>query len=243
MTTTFLPELYENLKTEKSYWKMSQMKEGENRLRIVTKPIAGWIDWHDKKPMRYRPDAKPPKAFSADKPIKPFWTCYVWDYSREALFILEITQMSILKSLTLIAKDEDWGDFRNYDLKINKEGNGKDTRYTLTPLPPKPLLPQVQEALKKSPVRLEALYDGGDPWTDLTEEVLKAGAPVVNSLSETQAAELDSYLVQEPSAKEKIQSSLSLESVYQMKQSDFPKIIKTLKRKLEEKKHVQTAMA
>jgi hypothetical protein len=87
------------------------------------------------------------------------------------------------------------------------------------------------------------LYDGGDPWTDLTEEVLKAGAPVVNSLSETQAAELDSYLVQEPSAKEKIQSSLSLESVYQMKQSDFPKIIKTLKRKLEEKKHVQTAMA
>lgn len=146
---------------------MSQMKEGENRLRIVSQPIAGWIDWIDNKPMRYPPEDKPAKPFNAEKPIRAFWDLYVWDYAREGLFILEITQMSVLKALMKVAKDEDWGDFTKYDIKIAKEGNGKETRYSLTPLPHKPLSAKIEEAMKKSPVRLEALYEGGDPWTDL----------------------------------------------------------------------------
>ena len=166
---SFLPTGYESLKTEKSYWKMSQMKEGDNRLRIVCKPIAGWLDWHDKKPVRYKPESKPYSPFDPEKPVKAFWSLYVWDYAREGLFILEISQSSLLKSLTMIANDEDWGDFTKYDIKINKTGNGKDTRYGLTPLPHKPLAPKIEEALVRSPVRLEALYEGKDPWTDLQE--------------------------------------------------------------------------
>jgi hypothetical protein len=178
---TFLPKGYESLKTEKSYWKMSQMKEGDNRLRIVIQPIAGWIDWQDKKPVRYQPEKKPAKSFNSEKPAKAFWSCYVWDYAREALFILEITQMSILKALTLLGKDENWGDFTKYDVKINKEGSGKDTRYSLTPLPHKSFGPKIEEALKRSPVRLEALYDGGDPWTDLIELIMDEGTGEVKA--------------------------------------------------------------
>ena len=165
--TSFLPEGYESLKTDKSYWKMKDMKDGDNRLRIVMKPIAGWLDWHDKKPVRYRPSNKPSKPYNPEKPIKAFWAFYVWDYAREGLYVLEISQSSLLKSLTAIANDADWGDFTKYDIKINKSGNGKETRYALTPLPHKPLSDAVQKALDRSPVRLGALYDGGDPWTDL----------------------------------------------------------------------------
>lgn len=164
---TFLPKGYEALRTEKSYWKMSQMKEGDNRMRIVAQPIAGWIDWDDKKPHRFRPEAKPKSAFNPEKPIKPFWTCYVWDYAREALFVLEITQNTILRALTAIGTDEDWGDFTKYDIKIHKKGNGKETKYTLTPLPHKPLSEKIEDALEANPIRLEALYEGRDPWTDL----------------------------------------------------------------------------
>jgi hypothetical protein len=181
--TTFLPNGYESLKLTKAYWKMSEMKETGSRLRIVMKPIAGWLDWVESKPKRYRPDQKPQKAFDADKPIKPFWDLYVWDYAREGLFILEITQMSLIKALTKIATDEDWGDFLEYDLKITKEGAGKDTRYTLTPLPHKPFSEKTVEALKKAPVRLEALYDGGDPWTDLKGPVDEVTGEVVNPSS------------------------------------------------------------
>jgi len=147
---------------------MSEMKATGNRLRIVMQPIAGWIDWKDSKPYRYKPENKPAKSFDAAKPVKPFWCCYVWDYEREGLFILEITQASVLKSITKIASDDDWGDFMEYDFKIMREGQGKETRYTVTPLPHKPISDKIKEAMKKSPVRLEALYEGGDPWTDLT---------------------------------------------------------------------------
>lgn len=165
--STFLPEGYENLKTEKSYWKPSQMKDGDNKFRIVAKPIAGWLDWKDKKPERYKPNNKPKSPFDSEKPIKAFWALYVWDYAREGLYILELTQAGLLKSLAMFATDEDWGDFTKYDFKINKQGSGMETKYVLTPMPHKPLSPKIEEALNRSPVRLEALYEGGDPWTDL----------------------------------------------------------------------------
>ncbi len=163
----FLPDGYESLKIEKPYWKMSQMKEGDNRLRIVSKPIAGWIDWHGTKPVRYRPGKQPSKSFDTLKPMRPFWCMHVWDYERQGLYVLEITQNSILKTLESLAKDPDWGDFLGYDIKIKKQGSGKDTKYGVTPLPHKPYNDTIVKAIKETPIRLEALYDGGDPWKDL----------------------------------------------------------------------------
>lgn len=189
----FLPAGYEALKTEKAYLKMKDLKETGSRLRIVMQPIAGWLDWKDSKPFRFRPDEKPAKPFIAEKPIKPFWDLYVWDYDREKLFVLEITQMSILKSLTKIATDEDWGDFLKYDIKISREGSGIETRYVLTPLPPKPMSDKIIQALKDCPVRLEALYEGGDPWTDLQPQgVNKSTGEIKVALNEVNST-LDSY--------------------------------------------------
>ena len=168
---SFLPDGFEKLKTSKPYWKMSEMKEGDNRLRIVIKPIAGWIDWHDKKPVRYRPENKPTKSYDAEKPVRPFWVCYVWDYVREGLFVLEISQSSILRSLTNFAQDEDWGDFTGYDLKLRKEGSGKETKWHVTPMPHKPLSDKIVKALAESPVHLENLYEGGDPWDNVQERL------------------------------------------------------------------------
>jgi hypothetical protein len=95
----FLPEGYETLKTEKKYMRPAQLKDGENRIRIVCRPIAGWIDWKDKKPYRYRPSAKPKFSFDPKEPINAFWSLYVWDYARADLFILEVTQASGLGRL------------------------------------------------------------------------------------------------------------------------------------------------
>ncbi len=143
---------------------MSQMQEGDNKLRIVCKPIAGWVDWVDNKPIRSRPEDKPSKSFDPEKPMKAFWACYVWDYARKGLYILEITQSSIIKALTGFGRDEDWGDFTRYDLKVRKEGTGKETRYSITPLPHKELAPEITAALRNAPAKLENLYSNGDPW-------------------------------------------------------------------------------
>lgn len=165
----YLPEGHEALKMEKSYINLSKLTEGEHRMRIVMRPIAGWIDWHDKKPYRYRPDDKPSHSFNEEKPIRPFWACYVWDYAKEGLYIMEIVQMSILKGLTALGQDPDWGDFTTYDIKIKKEGNGQQTKYSVNPVPHKPMSDKIKQALEDKPVCLEALYAGKDPWTDFVE--------------------------------------------------------------------------
>lgn len=165
--TSYLPKGDDQLKTAKNYLKLSQLKEGENKIRFVKQPIAGWIDWNEKKPIRSLPENKPKKSFDPTKPFKAFWACYVWDYSNEGLYVLEITQAGVLNDLRTFAKDEDWGDLTGYDVKITKKGSGMETKYSLTPLPHKPMPLPATQALKDAPVRLEALYEGGDPWNDL----------------------------------------------------------------------------
>ena len=61
----FLPEGFEHLKSNNSYWKMSEMKLGENRFRIVQRPIAGWIDWEGNKPLRFKPEKRPEKQIDS----------------------------------------------------------------------------------------------------------------------------------------------------------------------------------
>lgn len=165
----FLPEGHDKLQMDKAYLNIAKLSEGEHRFRIVMRPIAGWIDWLNNKPYRYKPDQKPEKSFDEEKPMKRFWVCYVWDYTKEGLYIMELTQMSILKGLTSLAQDAEWGDFTTYDIKIKKEGNGKNSKYLVSPVPHKPISDRIKMAMENRPVCLEALYYGKDPWTDFIE--------------------------------------------------------------------------
>ena len=167
--TSFLPSGYESLIAGNSYWKTKEMREGDNRLRIMLPPIGGWLDWNDKKPVRYRPENRPVKSYDPENPYKAFWAMYVWDYAREGLYILEIQQVTLINALVKLGKDPDWGDFTKYDIKITKTGSSMQTRYAVTAVPHSSLSRKQQEALESSPVRLEALYDGGDPWSDLLD--------------------------------------------------------------------------
>ncbi len=181
----FLPEGFEELKSPQSYWRMKEMFEGENRLRILLRPICGWIDWEDNHPHRFKAELKPVKSFDDKKPIKPFWILYAWDYRREGLFILEITQNSILKTLTSLGHSKDWGDFREYDIEIHKSGSGKDTKYQVLPCPKKDVEEKIRKALKESPVNLQILFDGGDPWNDFP----KGGAVAQPEVAQPELAE------------------------------------------------------
>lgn len=183
----FLPEGYESLRTEKNYLQLSKLKDGDTKLRIVMKPIAGWIDWVDKKPIRYRPNEKPRKSHNPEQPLKAFWACYVWDYSKEDLFVLEITQKTIQKTLVDLGSDPDWGDLTSFDVKIKKEGSGMETKYALTAIPHKPISEQIKQALKDNPVRLEALFEGGDPWLDLDDTPVWETKPGVITDAQYQA--------------------------------------------------------
>jgi hypothetical protein len=92
----------------------------------------------------------------------------IWNYTEKKIQVMEITQQTIKKAIWDLVKDVDFGDPKEYDLKISKTGKGKETKYTLLALGKSDFAPEGEEVdviLKEAnSIRLEALYDGDDPF-------------------------------------------------------------------------------
>lgn len=163
MTTNsdFLPPDYEAPKNESAYMRF---KNGENKFRILSKPIIGWLDWKDNKPLRFHMKNKPVKPIDPAKSIKHFWAFVVWDYADGKIKILEITQSGIQTSIQSLSRDEEWGSPFDYDIKVIRKGEKLDTEYSVQPSPKKPIADEVQAALINATIDLEQLFSGGDPF-------------------------------------------------------------------------------
>jgi hypothetical protein len=158
---TFLPSGYQAPKGNSNYMKL---QDGENKIRILTAPILGWQDWDNKMPVRFRYDAKPAQSIDPKKPIKHFWAMVVWNYADESIQILEVTQAGIRNAIENLSKDSDWGLPYNYDIKIFKKGEGKETEYSVNPLPHKPVHEYLVKQFNERPAYLPALFDNADPF-------------------------------------------------------------------------------
>jgi hypothetical protein len=165
MNNDFLPEGYEQPEGGGNFMKL---QDGENKIRILSKPIVGWLDWKDKKPYRFTMKNKPDKPMDKN-PIKHFWAFIVWNYNDQAVQVLEITQQTIQTAIANLSKDEDWGAPYEYDIKIVKKGKDLETKYSVTPSPKKPITDQIKQAALDKPCYLEALFSGQDPWVVTTE--------------------------------------------------------------------------
>lgn len=161
----FLPANYEQPRSSSNYMKLS---DGENRFRILSKPILGFLDWtSDKKPVRYRMDQQPSAPLVEGNRVKHFWAFVVWNVKEEKIQILELTQASIQAAIKALSADEDWGSpVGTYDIKITKKGTKLETEYTVTPVPKTPVSDKVREAFKEANVNLEELYKNGDPFAN-----------------------------------------------------------------------------
>jgi hypothetical protein len=160
---SFLPDDYKAPKTSSNYMKIQQ---GENKIRILSRPIFGWEDWEPStnKPVRFQFHEKPAKQLSPSKKISHFWAFIVWNYAEERIQILQITQSGIRSAIESLSRDDDWGAPWNYDLKIVRTGKEKETKYAVTPASPKALSETIRSAFYENRIRLEALFDGQDPF-------------------------------------------------------------------------------
>lgn len=175
---TFLPlETFEQIDSESSsngrYINPSKLEQGkEYRLRFVRPGITGFGGWTvEKKPIRFEfhPEALPPNLapdLGGKVQLKRFIAGLVYDYTAEDFKILEITQRTLMEQLYKYAKDSDYGDPLGYDIKLTREGEKMDTKYTLVAAPPKPLEKAIAEKAAEVVCNLQALYDGTDPFAD-----------------------------------------------------------------------------
>ncbi len=168
---SFLPEDYK-VPTEEKYMKL---KIGDNRFRILSSPIVGYIFWIEekddkgkltRKPVRLRMNELQSRAKESPRrdEIKHFWAMVVYNYDSENISILEITQRSIQNTIKSLQSDPDWGSPKKYDLLITRTGEGLDTHYTVTPKPSSKIDDKITEKYNSMHINLEALFEGGDPY-------------------------------------------------------------------------------
>lgn len=160
----FLPDGYKLPTEEGNYMKF---RDGENKIRILSEPILGWLDWDDnRQPHRTPLDQKPTKSLSSklDAKVKHFWAMVVWNYQEEKVQILEITQSTIQKAINTFVADPDYGSPFDYDIVISKSGAELKTEYQVTPKPPKPVDPLIAMEYNPKNYDLTALYRNESPF-------------------------------------------------------------------------------
>ena len=67
----------------------------------------------------------------------------------------------------MLDNNSKWGDAREYDLCIVKEGEGMETDYKVMPEPKSPLPQDAHDAwekVKEAGFNIKALFTGGDPF-------------------------------------------------------------------------------
>ena len=158
--------------------KYMKLQQGSNLFRILGSfedgtNIQGMLGWAEddegnRKPFRWEVDQEAPRKFKENP--RQFYALLVWNYADEAIQIYEMTQAKLRQDLLTLAKDEDWGDPRKYDLKIVRNGEGLETSYAMTPSPHKKLAAEIIEAFKNTTVDMSALYRGEDPFVESAQE-------------------------------------------------------------------------
>lgn len=171
------PSNYEPPASSSEGGSYTKIKENEpTKLRILSEAVVGYSYWtNDNKCIRselrfeYTPNIR-----EGDKP-KHFWAFKVWNYTTNQVEIWEITQASIRDALWGYWKDDEYGDLRNYPLKITRTGKALETKYQVIAGQIKALDDAVAIASANTPVNLHALFEGGNPFAKSDE------APAANS--------------------------------------------------------------
>ena len=89
--------------------------------------------------------------------VKYFWAFPIFDYASKEVKILDLTQKSIIQTITDYSNNTDWGNpVMKYSFSVKKSGTGFDTEYTVMANPAGTLPEGVETA-----------------WKDKKEEVTK----------------------------------------------------------------------
>lgn len=144
---------------------ISSFPQGDTVVRVLGSAITGFEAWKDNKPHRFKSldEIDPTDNWDNDR-VSHFWAFVVWDYDSGSLKIMSITQKGIQASIKTLTDDEAWGHPSGYDLTINRQGEGLETKYTVTPKPPSEAPEAALRAFEDETIDLGALYKGDDPF-------------------------------------------------------------------------------
>jgi hypothetical protein len=177
--TNFLPKDYQAPEVQSNYM---TLEEGVNSFRVLTPAIVGYEWWVEtqaegRRPVRVRTLEEIPdevrEATDSRQKAKHFWAMTIYNYKSQTIQILELKQKTVMRAIEAFVKNPKWGDPQHYDLQIEKVRTGsqdRDVEYNVIPEPPSELDEGIVELARSVPVRLEAMFDGEDPFAEPKEE-------------------------------------------------------------------------
>ena len=152
----------------------------DNQFRVVSHAVVGFEYFNaEGKPSRSKeqpvgiPDDIGTDKTGKQNEISYFWAFVVIDRADSKIRILEVKQKSVMGSMQSLIQNKAWGNPNGYDIVVSKTGTGFETRYTTQPLPPTPLTDMEKKLIESTPVNLEALFTGADPFNTQVEEKWK----------------------------------------------------------------------
>lgn len=159
-----------------------KLQPGENRMRIVGLPYETEIHWEEtmdgSKKRIVCLGVGCPICKAGHVPQKKYQVLTI-DRSDSKLKILE-GGSSIFKQIKDYAMDPDYGDPSKYDIKIKKEGSGRETRYTVVAAPKKSeLTPEENDLLSNA----KSLSEINKPKT--LEELAQMNLRVLDSATDS----------------------------------------------------------
>ena len=154
-----------------------KLQPGINQIRIVDLPFETEIHWEDavdgSKKKVVCPGVGCPICKEGHVPQKRFQVLVI-DRTDSKIKILE-GGVSIFKQIKDIAMDPDYGDPTFYDLKIKKEGQGRETKYSVLASPNKS---QLSEEEKQLVANSQSLKEINSPKS--IEEIMALGLEVLS---------------------------------------------------------------
>jgi hypothetical protein len=136
-----LPQDYE-IPSSGSGGLFAKLEKGENRFRILAKPVFGYIYWNESTPVRVKYTADVPTGEKA----KHFWHLPVW-MDNEVKY-MEIDKATVLKDLAALDSNKEWGNLLEYDVIVTRSGEMLETKYNTNPCKPTKLTAEATEAWK-----------------------------------------------------------------------------------------------
>ena len=132
-----------------------KLQQGMNRIRIVANPArisVHWVGDADGKNHKVLcPGKECPICQELGEKPQTRYMLMVLDRADGVVKQLEVGRM-IMKDIQTLAMDSDFGNPTQYDIKIQKDGSGRETRYHVMPAPSKtPLTAAEKELVDKTP--------------------------------------------------------------------------------------------
>jgi len=138
------------------------------KVRILGKQMTGYSYWTIEPKRSHVSFTKPTDLSNIDEgKVIETRAFPVLDRSDNKVKVLAIKQIPLMKWLKDLYANESRGSFTKYDLEFLRKGTTKtDTKYFVTPTPPKPLTEEELELIKWYDVDLMAYFSWIEPVTE-----------------------------------------------------------------------------